>query len=194
MEVRGFIENNKLFIVLVIITIILIIGSSFAYYSLTIRANNLNVLKAGTLSLVLDDKDVNGIMLDNSIPITDEVGLASDGYTFKLKNTGDIDSDYTIYFDDINLSNDENRMNDKYLKYSLTRNGITMETDYLSNTGINPNRILESNTIPTDTTYIYNLKIWIDNKADNGVMGTTFKEKLRIEANQKHDLSTDNNS
>ena len=43
-------------------------------------------LRAGNLSLVLDESTSEGINLEDAVPISDEKGLAQEGYTFRLVN------------------------------------------------------------------------------------------------------------
>jgi len=186
-NIEEHVENNnksiKLLIVIIALIIILI-GGTYAWYFITLQGTKQNVIKAGTLSLVLDESESIAIDLNNSVPISDLDGLNTTAYTFKLKNNGDISSSYVIYLDNMELELGETRMLDKYVKYSLTKDNGEPVTALLSTLGENPNRVLDSGIIKKDTTHIYTLRIWIDKDADNGVMNTTFRGKLRVEAAQ----------
>ena len=177
-------KNNKKLLIAIISLIVLLLGGTYAWYFITVRGTSENVIKAGKLSLVLDESESIAIDLSNSVPMTDLQGLDTTAYTFKLKNNGDISSSYTIYLDDIELESGETRMLDKYVKYSLTKDSNSAVTALLPTIGTNPNRILDSGVIDKDTTHVYTLRLWIDKDADNGVMNTTFRGKLRVEASQ----------
>ena len=175
-------KNKKLMIIMLMASILLI-GTTYAWLTLTLNGTKTSIIKAGTLSLVLDEENSIGINLEDLVPVRDSVGLGYEAYTFKLKNDGTLPSNYTIYLDDVKLETGEKRMLDKYVKYSLTKDGVAT-TQLLTKIGENPNRILDSGVIEKDTTHTYTLRLWIDQDADNGVMGTTFRGKLRVEATQ----------
>lgn len=181
---RSIIEQNKKTVVTVALLLVLFVGGTFAYLSLTLNANQTNVLKASSLELVLDETDAEGILLENAIPVRDSVGLSTDPYTFKLKNTGDINANYTIYLDDEPLGDGETRMLDSFIKYSLVKDTNEPVTALLTTLGTNPRRVLTTGVIPANTTYTYSLRVWINQDADNDVMDTTFRGRLRIEAAQ----------
>ena len=137
------------------------------------------------LKLVLDDTMEGGIHLVNAIPVTDEEGLTQVGYTFTLENTGKIDSNYEIYLDDLDLDEGQTRMQDRFLKYQLVKDGKEISLDLLSTIGENPNRLLDKGEISSGEKFTYTLKLWIDFDATNEVMETMFKGQLRIEAMQE---------
>ena len=83
--------------------LVLIIGGSFAWLGLRINSSKTNILKAGYLSLVLDESETEGINIDKAIPTSDSKGLTQEGYTFKLVNNGKTAVNYTIYLDDLDF-------------------------------------------------------------------------------------------
>ena len=56
------------------LVLVVLLGGSYAWLTLTIDKTNTNVLRAGTLSLVLDDTTSGGIKLEKAVPISDEKG------------------------------------------------------------------------------------------------------------------------
>ena len=141
------------------------------------------VIRAGTLGLRLEE--ANELTLEKQIPIEDSEGMALSGFNFSLVNEGKIDTDYTIYLDDIALDSGETRMPDSAIRYSLTRNNVVGEAKDLESMGANPNRILEVGSVAADETVNYTLKIWLDYDATTEeASGKTFKAKLRVEASQ----------
>ena len=170
--------------------LILIIGGSYAWLSITKTGTKTNVIKAGSLNITLDDKLSNGILLENAVPISDANGLATEAYTFTLENTGSIDASYTIYLDDEPLDNDVVRMQDKFIKYSITKNDGAATTALLTTVGSNPNRAIDTGTISAKSTNNYTLRLWIDSSANNDVMGTVFSGRIRVSASQVTNSNT----
>ncbi len=178
-------KKKKLFMIgmSVLLILILVIGGTYAWFTLQLNGTKVNVLKAGTLSLILNDENSVGINSDKEVPMLDEVGETKDPYHFTLENNGELPSDYTIYLDDVELEESETRMNDSFVKYQLTKDG-TKTTALLNTTGIHPNRILDTGTIDGNTKITYDLRLWIDENTGNEVMGTILKTKLRVVATQ----------
>ena len=172
-------NKSKKLLVLTLILVLLIVGS-YAWLTLTIDKTNTNVLRAGTLSLVLDDTTSEGIKLEKAVPISDEKGKTGTEYTFTLQNKGTKTASYTIYLDDVALETNEKRMDDSKAKYQLTKN--SNETVALLNTL--PDKVLDSGEIAGSTTNTYSLRVWIDSAAENEVMGTILYKELRVEATQ----------
>ena len=176
-------DNKKVIIIGVAIIILLLIGIAFAYLVTTLHGQEEYVLRAGTLNLELDDK--NELTLSSQIPLEDKEGMSLEGFNFSLINNGKIETDYTIYLDDIALDEGENRMPDSSIRYSLTKNEVAGNPDNLSNMGANPNRVVDKGSIAVDETINYTLRIWIDYDATSEEAGgKTFKGKLRVVATQ----------
>lgn len=178
--------KNKiaLLAVIIILGIILLIGITYAWLTFTTAGTKNNVLQAGTLSLTLDDKASNGINLTSTVPMYDEVGLMQDPYKFTLTNNGTIASEYTIYLDDTGLSTGETRVPDSVVKYNIMKDSVSKKVALLSTAGTNPNRILDTGTIQPNTSYTYDLRLWLDENFTNSDMGKVFKGTIRIEASQ----------
>lgn len=171
-------------ILFLLILVVLLIGSSFAWYTVTLTGTKNNILKAGTLSLELDDQTAEGINLEKIIPVSDEEGMTYVPYSFTLKNNGNIDSEYSIYLDDVEIEEGKDRVEDKFIKYGIIEDNETPTIALLSTTGQNPNRVIASGTITPNQTISYELRIWLDYDATNEAMDTIFKAKIRIEATQ----------
>ena len=174
-------DKKRLLVVAILLAVIVLIGGTYAWLTLTKTGTKTNIIKAGSLQLVLDDTTSNGILLQNAIPISDTKGLQTDAYTFTLENKGTMAADYTIYLDDIAIDTGKDRMDDKDVKYSLTKNGTDTNTALLSTL---EDRKLDLGTINAKTTNSYTLRLWISSTAGNDVMGKIFNAKLRIEASQ----------
>ena len=176
-------NNKKIIIIATAITILLLLGIAFAYLRTTLQGQKEYVIRAGSLGLVLEEE--NELTLGSQIPLEDSEGMALEGFNFRLINHGKIDTDFTIYLDDIPLDEGETRMPDSAIRYSLTRNNVVGDANDLSNMGVNPNRVVDTGSIAVDETINYTLRIWIDYDATTEeASGKTFKAKLRVVAKQ----------
>ena len=176
-------NNKKIIIIAIAIIVLLLIGIAFAYLTTTLHGDKEYLVRAGSLGLRLEEG--NELTLSSQIPLEDKDGMSLDGFNFSLVNEGNIETDYTIYLDDIPLDEGENRMPDSAIRYSLTRNDVVGDVDNLSNMGVNPNRVVDTGSIAVDETINYTLRIWIDYDATSeDAGGKTFKGKLRVVATQ----------
>ena len=176
-------KNKKIIIIAIAIIVLLLIGIAFAYLTTTIFGEKEYIVRAGSLGLILEED--NELTLEKQIPIEDSLGMSLTGFDFRLINQGKIDTDYTIYLDDIPLEEGETRMPDSAIRYSLTRDNVVGNADDLTNMGTNPNRVVDTGTIEPDQTINYTLRIWIDYDATTEeASGKTFKGKLRVVAKQ----------
>jgi len=180
-------ENNKKKVFMigmsVLLILVLVIGGTYAWFTLQLNGTKVNVLKAGTLSLILNDENSVGINSEKAVPMLDEVGETLDPYHFTLVNDGNQYVSYTIYFDDEELLDGETRMGDSNVKYNLTKD-MKSKTALLSSIGKNPNRVLDHGTIAGGQTITYDLRLWIDQDATSEIMGQVVRGKLRVEASQ----------
>ena len=162
------------------LALVLLIAGSYAWLTLTKTGEKTNILRAGKLSLILDDTTSNGILLEKAVPMSETKGKTTQEYTFTLQNEGSTALNYTIYLDDVALEDTEERMQDKYVRYRLVKNGA--ETiDLLTNL---TDRALDTGIIEATQTNTYTLQVWIDSEADNAVMDTIFSAKLRVTGEQ----------
>jgi len=178
-------KKKKVFLIgmSIFLVLVLVIGGSYAWLTLSLNGTKTNVLKAGTLSLRLEDENSMGINQEKAVPMLDEVGEQTDPYHFTLINEGSEYVEYTIYFDDLELEENETRMADNKVKYNLIKD-TRSKTALLSTLGENPNRVLDHGMIKGGGTITYDLRLWIDSEASNEVMGQVVRGKLRILATQ----------
>ncbi len=179
-------SDKKKIIILgsVLLVILVALGITYAYLRTTLEGQKDYVIRAGTLDLILTED--NELTLEKQIPIEDSEGIALNGFNFSLTNEGNIDTDYTIYLDDIPLDEGETRIPDSAIRYSLTRNEEVIGPKDLTTMGSDPNRRVDFGTIAVDETINYTLRIWIDYDATKEeASGKTFKGKLRVVATQE---------
>ena len=180
---EAFKNNKKVIIIAVAIIVLLSLGITYAYLTTTLHGKEEYMVRAGSLGLRLEES--NELTLERQIPIEDSEGMKLDGFNFSLINEGNIDTDFTIYLDDIELAGGETRMPDSAIRYSLTKDSVVGNASDLTSMGVNPNRVVDTGTVAVDETINYTLRIWIDYDATTEeASGKTFKAKLRVETSQ----------
>ena len=177
-------RNNKVLVIMLLAFIIVIIALTAAVFSYRKPGTVANKITLGKLELTLTEG--NAITLNDTYPMTDDDGKKLTGFTFSLKNTGSTASTYSIYLDDVSVDSGDTRLNDKYIKYSFTKDSVVGAAKPLTDLGTNQQRVLDTGTIAKNTTINYNLKLWVSSDIDADIGGQVWKGKLRIEGEQVH--------
>lgn len=177
-------KNNKVLVIMLLAFVIVIIALTAAVFSYSKPGTVANKITLGKLELTLTEG--NAIALNDTYPMTDDDGKKLTGFTFSLKNTGSTVSTYSIYLDDVSVDSGDTRLNDKYIKYSFTKDSVVGAAKPLTDLGTNQQRVLDTGTIAKDTTINYNLKLWVTSDIDADIGGQVWKGKLRIEGEQVH--------
>lgn len=205
---RG-VEGNKKKIIALAVALVLLVGGTYAWLTLTLTGTKTARIEAGTLSLELVD-EANEINVENALPVTDEEGKATDPYVFTLNNNGNITSLYTVYLDSAAIEEGLSAMPQDKVKYSVVKTVKTIvgSRDSLNEDGDTADTVVSTETLATDVynsgtetisskmldtgslaagNYIdYELRLWISSEATNDEMkNTAFAGKLRIEATQE---------
>ena len=107
---ENFAERNKKQLLVIALALVLLLGGTYAWLTLTLNGTKKVRIEAGTLSLVLDEG--NAINVEDSVPMSDIDGLATTPYTFSLQNNGNVTSKYTIYLDDASIDSADVRFDD----------------------------------------------------------------------------------
>ena len=170
---------NKSYLILIISVLILLIGVSFAYFSLEITGNDTakyNTITTGALKLTFTDT--------NALTLTDALPGDSATKTISVKNTGTIDTSYNIVWTKLTneIINDELVIEAtcKRLNSSNTEEG-TCES--ISQTPIKSDTIKKNISIEPSITHEYTVKVtFIDTgEPQNYNKNKSFNGKLGIE-------------
>ena len=179
-------KNKKIIIliILILISILTLIGSSYALLSKTFTSKKLSV-EVGTLKV--DFTEGNAITMDNAMPMTDENGMNTTPYTFTITNSGTIDSYYTI-------SNEEdinNTLDTTYLKYKLVSNdGYDSGIKRLKDIGTGTYRIVDERSLVKNKSTTYKLYLWIASDAGNDIQNKIYKSKIIVNSTSNKTLDT----
>ena len=161
-------------IILILISILTLIGSSYALLTKTFTSKKLSV-EVGTLKV--DFTEGNAINLDNTKPMSDSDGLNTTPYTFTITNSGTIDSYYTIS----NEEDTNNTLDTTYLKYKLVSNdGYDSGIKKLKDIGTGTYRIVDERSLLKSKSVTYKLYLWISSDAGNNIQNKIYKSKIIV--------------
>ena len=179
-------KNKKIIIliILILISILTLIGSSYALLTKTFTSNKLSV-EVGTLKV--DFTEGNAINLDNTKPMSDSDGLNTTPYTFTITNSGTIDSYYTIS----NEEDTNNTLDTTYLKYKLVSNdGYDSGIKRLKDIGTGTYRIVDERALLKSKSVTYKLYLWIASDASNDIQNKIYKSKIIVNSTSNKTLDT----
>ena len=86
-------KRRKVMMVLITITFILILGTSFALWQITLQQTSTNKITTGCLDLRLTN-DTDAITINDAVPTSDEEGKNLVPYTFTIENTCNTENKY----------------------------------------------------------------------------------------------------
>ena len=170
---------KKSYLILIISVLILLIGVSFAYFSLEITGNDTakyNTITTGALKLTFTDT--------NALTLTDALPGDSATKTISVKNTGTIDTSYNIVWKELTntITNDELVIEAtcKRLNSSNTEEG-TCES--IPQKAVSSNKLKLNIPIEPGITHEYTLKLtFIDTgTTQNYNKNKSFKGKIGLE-------------
>ena len=139
-------------IVGIISLLIIFMGFSFAFITLTLQGEKKQVITAGVLSLELDE-DENNLTIANALPMYDEVGMIQDAFTFRLMNLSTTSATYKLKLVEVGTGT----ISTSDVKYGLTKDGETT-IGFLSSL---TSGVIDSGTIAASPTTIeYELRLW----------------------------------
>ena len=102
-------------IISIMIVLLVIIGISFAYFTIRTTGEEEVFLEVGTFEVYFEDEET--ITLNNAVPISNEVGMSMPIYSFTVRNTGTIGAIYQL-----SLEQDEitpNTLNQNHIRFSI---------------------------------------------------------------------------
>ena len=161
-------------IILILISILTLIGSSYALLTKKFTSKKLSV-EVGTLKV--DFTEGNAITMDNVVPMTDENGMNTTPYTFTITNSGDVDAYYTVS----NEEDSNNTLDTTYLKYKLVSNdGYDSGIKRLKDIGTGTYRIVDERALLKSKSVTYKLYLWIASDAGNDIQNKIYKSKIIV--------------
>ena len=181
-------KNKKVIIIISILllgVIVLAFTSSYALFRFNVTKNTNFKLAIGTLELSISDTTTEDkFIMQNTVPTRDEVALSQDGYSFTLTNTGTLDSYYTVYLDDILLSDAGERLSNDYIKLNLLNHKTNQSHTNRLSSYPTQDRILATGILNKGESITYTLRMWVDYNAGNEAQNKYFATQIRVVGTQ----------
>jgi len=173
---------NIILIVVILITLSILLGGTYAIFARIDEANIANNYQTGNLNIIIDDtsEGLGGNLNLPTIPLSDEEGSTLAPYKFKVINKGNLwyENELKLLTDMLTLENDgcvNNQIPSNYIKVK-----INDEQPQLLNELNNSIIIKEEVLLPGKENY-YEVRIWLDESAPNSVIGSHFHGKITTE-------------
>ena len=153
-----------------LITLVILIGVSYAWFRLTLKQSNSNVIGTRSCLDATLTEETSKITLSDAFPISDEDGLKQSPFTFTLKNNCEsyikvyitIDSKYRE-------STSASYLKDSFLKVNLSSKGTTDGSSVLLGSqtlteleGTNKGYILVTTGLKASEEKSYDLRVWMN--------------------------------
>ena len=180
---KDFFKMNREFkkylpIFMIMLSIVLLMGTSYALLRSSQQGENTYVMNVGLLEVTFQDAETNAFSFDNMIPMSDEDGMKiEEELEFTVKNTGTLPAKYNVYIEETSTSpafktvirfisnkNDEGYNSPK-----------TLSEDYYIDTMA---------SLDVGETATYKVKVWLDESADSTYMDKTFTARVVVDVLQ----------
>ncbi len=174
-------------VVSVMVVIVVSLSTSYAMFSDVQDQTVENVIKSGTLEIKFDDLENgigNVINLEGAFPISDEEGLSSDPYVFRVSNVSDTESIFRVMLlDDVDLIELEGDaielLDHSNIKFSINGSDPMLLSDIAYNGYMLDETLMNSLEEAT-----YELRVWIDEDAGNDALGKHYFGKIVVDGSQ----------
>lgn len=157
---------------------VIFLSITYAFMNQTAFGTKKQVITTGNLQIELEEE--NEIVLENALPMYDEVGKLQKSFNFRLVNNSSYDINYILYLEDITEAGKEKLSYDT-VKYNLTKENQEYEPVLLSS--ISENRI-DQGISKANTTSHYSLRLWIKAEQTNeeAIKDKTLKFRIGLKA------------
>lgn len=155
--------------ILATIAIVISLSSTNAIFTHKDTSQIKNNYNTGLLSITAISK-TDTISLDNTLPMSDEQGLAQEPYIFTIKNNGNVNYQFDIQL----LSTSPNTFDPQYIKLKIDNDEVTT-LSALTNSKIKTGIVLAA-----QQTIDISLKVWLASNTPNTQIGKSFTSQLVI--------------
>ena len=164
-------------VVVILISVIALVGASYALLTISLEGDKEITLKAGILKVDFIEGD--NINLENTAPMSDKEGLKTTPYTFTVTNTGNINAYYHVSLEE----DSNNTLSNNYIKMRVTgSNGYDSGIIKVNNYGVGDFEIIGEDVLEPSDTVTYTLYMWLDEDAGNEIQGTIYQSKIVVES------------
>ncbi len=187
---KKFFSMNKPFkkylpIYMITLSIVLLMGTSYALLRSSHQGENTYTMNVGTLQVTFVDSATNALTLENAFPMTDDEGMSeTKELTFTVKNTGTVTSKYSVYIEETSTTPEFKSV----IRFISNKNN----TGYNSPKTLSEDKYIDSESyLAVSETAVYKVKAWISDTADSTYMNKTFTARIVVESVQTKTIATE---
>lgn len=166
----------------IFLVVIVILSSSFAIFTSIQKSENYNSITVGILKVDFLQDTINTLNLNGAYPIPDVNGLETEGYSFKISNTGNLNAQYKIRIVDDTEMISEDECSSNQLDKSEIKVSINDGTPFLLDSKSSSDYVVELASLAPGNMKEYTIKIWIDENAGNKVLGKHYHGKIVVDS------------
>ena len=172
-----------------LVTVLVLIGVTYAYYRITKTQTNSNVIGTRTCLDTTLTEETSEIVLSDAFPISDEDGLKQSPFTFTLTNNCDSYVKVTIALvSEYRTSTNTAYLKDNYVKTNLstkgTNDGSSVILSTLSLGEVDTNTegyVLKTTGLKNKEAKSFDLRLWLDSETTNEQgLNKTWKGKIVV--------------
>ena len=172
-----------------LVTVLVLIGVTYAYYRITKTQTNKNVIGTRTCLDTTLTEETSEIVLSDAFPISDEDGLKQSPFTFTLTNNCDSYVKVTIALvSEYRTSTNTAYLKDNYVKTNLstkgTNDGSSVILSTLSLGEVDTNTqgyVLKTTGLKNKEAKSFDLRLWLDSETTNEQgLNKTWKGKIVV--------------
>ncbi len=166
----------------IFLVVIVILSSSFAIFTSIQKSENYNSITVGILKIDFSQDTANTLNLNGAYPTPDVNGLETEGYSFKISNTGNLNAQYKIRIVDDTEMIHEDGCASNLLDKSKIKVSINDGAPFLLDSKATSDYVVELATLAPSNYKDYTVKIWIDENAGNEVLGKHYHGKIIVDS------------
>ena len=172
-----------------LVTVLVLIGVTYAYYRITKTQTNSNVIGTRTCLDTTLTEETSEIVLSDAFPISDEDGLKQSPFTFTLTNNCDSYVKVTIALvSEYRTSTNTAYLKDNYIKSNLSTKGTTDGSSVILSTlslgEVDTNTqgyVLKTTGLKNKEAKSFDLRLWLDSETTNEQgLNKTWKGKIVV--------------
>lgn len=170
-------KQSTIIAVSVFVMVLGIIGTSYALF-MKVDQSEQQTVESGSLIMQLSPYDGSTVISANNVPIDDNEGLLTKGYSFSVTNNGTLPITYYIALYNNSADTSKNKLDYKYIKVSLD-NGTPFLLSSITNKDSSGRSILKQNISLAPGKYVaHNIKVWIDEDTPESEIGKSLSLKI----------------
>ncbi len=178
-------QRKNMIILMISLSLVLLLGSSYALLRSTQVGSNPYVINVGNLQVTFDSGKTEKLSLDNMYPMSDKEGMSqTDELGFIVMNTGTVASYYDITLEETS-TNPEFKSVIRFISNKDSK-GYNEPKTLSEDKYIEVGGYLESNKSSS-----YKVKVWLDYNATEDYMDKTFTAKVVVNSFQESSYAKD---